>query len=96
MLHTRCAEATVQLDTCSQVVLVGSDIPGIEPAILESAFRALDSHQLVLGPACDGGFYLIGATAVPLGFLQVCHLRPYIEHRCTGMTKLLFCSRIVI
>ena len=27
--------------------------------------------QIVLGPAVDGGFYLIGAVATPEGFLQV-------------------------
>ena len=55
-----------------QVVLMGSDIPGVDPAVLSAAFHALDSHQLVLGPACDGGFYLIGATVAPPDFLQVC------------------------
>ena len=55
-----------------QVVLMGSDIPDVDPAVLNAAFHALDSHQLVLGPACDGGFYLIGATTAPPEFLQVC------------------------
>lgn len=64
------AALAAELQLAQQVVLVGSDIPGIDPTILESAFRALDSHQLVLGPACDGGFYLIGGTAAPSGFLQ--------------------------
>ena len=50
---------------------MGSDIPDVDPAVLNAAFHALDSHQLVLGPACDGGFYLIGATIAPPEFLQV-------------------------
>jgi Uncharacterized protein conserved in bacteria (DUF2064) len=51
---------------------MGSDIPDVDPAVLNAAFQALESHQLVLGPACDGGFYLIGATIAPPDFLQVC------------------------
>jgi rSAM/selenodomain-associated transferase 1 len=43
-----------------QVVLVGSDLPLLEAAELERAFRALDRAPLVLGPAADGGYWLIG------------------------------------
>ena len=43
------------------VVLVGSDIPGLEPRHLARAFRLLGQHDLVLGPASDGGFWLFGA-----------------------------------
>jgi hypothetical protein len=43
-----------------QVVLVGSDLPLLEAAELERAFRALDAGPLVLGPAADGGYWLIG------------------------------------
>jgi uncharacterized protein len=58
-----------------QVVLMGSDIPDVGAAVLDAAFQALNSHQLVLGPACDGGFYLIGSTVTPPEFLQVCIIR---------------------
>jgi uncharacterized protein len=44
-------------------VIIGSDIPGITPAILGQAFDALGRHPLVFGPATDGGYYLIGSTA---------------------------------
>jgi len=43
-----------------QVVLVGSDIPGIDAAYLQQAFTLLHSHDLVIGPALDGGYCLIG------------------------------------
>ena len=42
------------------VVLVGSDIPGISADIIQQAFEALQNNELVLGPAHDGGYYLIG------------------------------------
>lgn len=41
-------------------VLIGADIPGIEPADIRSAFAALRRNDAVLGPARDGGFWLIG------------------------------------
>ena len=41
-------------------LIVGCDIPGLTPAILRDAARLLLCHDLVLGPARDGGFYLVG------------------------------------
>jgi uncharacterized protein len=41
-------------------VLIGSDCPGLTPEGLAAAFDALQSHPAVLGPATDGGYYLIG------------------------------------
>jgi rSAM/selenodomain-associated transferase 1 len=43
------------------VVLVGSDIPAMRPRHIARAFRLLGRHDLVFGPASDGGFWLIGA-----------------------------------
>ncbi len=42
------------------VVIVGCDIPEITSVIIEGAFEALKHNKLVLGPAGDGGYYLIG------------------------------------
>jgi len=42
------------------VVMIGADCPGVDAAVLDDAFTALDSVDLVLGPAGDGGYYLIG------------------------------------
>ena len=42
------------------VVIIGSDIPAITADIVEKAFEGLKVHDLVLGPAVDGGYYLIG------------------------------------
>jgi rSAM/selenodomain-associated transferase 1 len=43
-------------------VLVGTDIPDLSPAIVAQAFRALRSHDVVLGPAEDGGYWLVGVN----------------------------------
>ena len=45
-----------------RVVLIGSDLPQLERGDLRAAFRALRDTPLVLGPARDGGYWLIGCT----------------------------------
>jgi len=42
------------------IVLIGSDTPDLKVDIIVNAFASLDSHDLVLGPSRDGGYYLIG------------------------------------
>jgi uncharacterized protein len=45
----------------THVVLIGSDLPNLPPAHVEAAFVELEAgRDLVLGPAEDGGYYLIG------------------------------------
>lgn len=43
------------------VVLVGSDIPAMRSHHIARAFALLGGHDLVFGPARDGGFWLVGA-----------------------------------
>ena len=43
-----------------RAVVIGSDCPDLEAGVIREAFAALDEHDLVLGPARDGGYYLIG------------------------------------
>jgi rSAM/selenodomain-associated transferase 1 len=54
----------------SAVALVGSDLPDLDRSLVEQAFLILgtDPRALVLGPASDGGYYLVAATSVPLVF----------------------------
>ena len=50
----------------SRVVLIGSDIPHLPLGMLAEAFRRLaEGCELVLGPAEDGGYFLIGTRRVP-------------------------------
>lgn len=46
-------------------VLIGADTPQLVPAALERAAHWLESdeNRLVIGPACDGGFWLFGGNA---------------------------------
>lgn len=47
-----------------RAVLIGSDCPALTPALIAGALALLANHDLVLGPAADGGYYLIGLTRV--------------------------------
>jgi hypothetical protein len=43
-----------------KAIIIGTDCPGLNPEILATAFDKLRTFDLVLGPALDGGYYLIG------------------------------------
>ena len=45
-------------------MLIGGDIPGITPKIIQDAFKKLADHDCVFGPATDGGFWLVGMRRV--------------------------------
>jgi rSAM/selenodomain-associated transferase 1 len=53
------------LATSSRVVMIGSDSPTLDPAWIASALARLESADVVLGPARDGGCYLIGMRRDP-------------------------------
>ena len=46
-----------------KAVAIGSDTPHLSAGALREAFALLDANDLVLGPAADGGYYLIGLKA---------------------------------
>ena len=46
-------------------IIVGTDIPGIESRIVANAFKELGKNDVVLGPAHDGGYWLIGCRRRP-------------------------------
>lgn len=49
-----------------EVVLIGSDVPHLPRSRIVEAFERLSAGaKLVLGPAEDGGYYLVGGVAVP-------------------------------
>ncbi|MFH1114430.1 MAG: TIGR04283 family arsenosugar biosynthesis glycosyltransferase [Pseudomonadota bacterium] len=66
-------------DGTDRTVIVGTDCPDLSAAVVEQAFRRLESHDVAVGPAADGGYYLIGArrphpelfTGVPWGTEEV-------------------------
>jgi len=61
-LGERLAAAFAELlaGPAGRAVAIGADCPDLGPGVLREAFAALGDHDLVLGPARDGGYYLIG------------------------------------
>lgn len=43
-------------------ILIGADIPGLTAAHIHAAAALLSHHPVVIGPALDGGYYLIGVS----------------------------------
>lgn len=55
------------------VAVIGTDLPDLRPSHLADAFRLLRGHDAVVGPASDGGYWLIGlrnCRAVPRDLLD--------------------------
>jgi rSAM/selenodomain-associated transferase 1 len=53
-----------------RVALVGSDAPGLTRVLVREALFALDHHDVVLGPAHDGGYYLVALRAPAPGLFD--------------------------
>lgn len=47
-----------------KIVLIGSDCAEINSKDIYTAFQKLENHDITLGPALDGGYYLIGTKEV--------------------------------
>jgi hypothetical protein len=47
-------------DNVDSVVIIGTDCPGLNAQLMAKAFKQLHAQDLVLGPALDGGYYLLG------------------------------------
>ncbi|MEU9069853.1 TIGR04282 family arsenosugar biosynthesis glycosyltransferase [Streptomyces sp. NPDC048109] len=50
-------------DAAGPLLVVGTDAPTLTDDHLSAAFTALEHHDVALGPALDGGYYLIGLRA---------------------------------
>ncbi|HCD51103.1 MAG TPA: glycosyltransferase [Balneolaceae bacterium] len=55
-----------------KVIIIGSDCAEIDTEIINSAFQLLSENEVVIGPAEDGGYYLIGMHKfIPCLFKQI-------------------------
>lgn len=50
-----------------KIVIVGTDLYDLEPSDIRKAIEVLDHQDVVIGPAEDGGYYLMGLKTVPDG-----------------------------
>lgn len=60
--------ATQILKDCDAYIIIGTDTPQISQRTIDSVINILiNNHdKMVLGPSCDGGFYLLAGTMVPM------------------------------
>jgi len=60
-MHHAIQQSLQEYEKC---ILIGTDCPVLDTRYIDKAFKALDQHDMVLGPAKDGGYVLIGATKI--------------------------------
>jgi rSAM/selenodomain-associated transferase 1 len=71
-----------------RVVLIGSDSPTLDPSHVVSAFLCLEHKDVVLGPAADGGYYLVGARVpVPELFRDIPWSTPQVLARSVAALR---------
>ncbi len=58
------------LDGYQRVVLIGTDAPMLDADVLRAAADALVSHDVVIAPAFDGGYVLVGLSRHACGIFQ--------------------------
>jgi len=58
------------LEGAPAAIAIGADSPLLSPSYLRDASEALKTHDAVLGPTHDGGFYLLGLRKCPPGLLS--------------------------
>lgn len=52
-----------------KIVIIGTDLPALKNSQLKNAFEALENFDAVIGPAADGGYYLLGLKKnIPMVF----------------------------
>ncbi len=57
----RAAYRVLREGGAGKTIAIGSDSPTLDPRWISDAIAALDTHDLVIGPCEDGGYYLIGS-----------------------------------
>jgi rSAM/selenodomain-associated transferase 1 len=49
-------------DGYARIIIIGSDCPAVTRELVRDALHRLKIHEVVIGPAADGGYYLIGLS----------------------------------
>lgn len=71
-LGERLADATNKtfIAGADRIVVIGTDSPWLGDALIDKAFSAMEQADLVLGPAVDGGYYLVGLAKPAPGLFR--------------------------
>jgi rSAM/selenodomain-associated transferase 1 len=54
---------TTFADGATQTIIIGTDVPELNVDVIRSAYTMLSTHDIVIGPSTDGGYYLLGMNA---------------------------------
>lgn len=54
----------------TKIIVIGSDLFDLKPSLINDAFEKLDNNDVVIGPATDGGYYLIGLKKLHLKIFE--------------------------
>jgi len=73
-----------------KIVIIGSDVYSLKTEHIDSAFTQLETHDVVIGPAHDGGYYLLGLNfIIPELFKQKkWGTSSVLEHTLTDLNEL--------
>lgn len=75
-------EQTFQ-DGFENVVIVGSDLYDIDHKLIDKAFEKLNQNDVVIGPATDGGYYLLGTKSI---FPEIFKNKPWGTDKILNLT----------
>ncbi len=76
-------------DGAEKVILLGTDIPDITPEYIFNAFETLKNHTLTLGPASDGGYFLVGMKRLLNVFSSIAWSTPEVLNQTIQAAKAL-------
>ncbi|MBI4042616.1 MAG: TIGR04282 family arsenosugar biosynthesis glycosyltransferase [Deltaproteobacteria bacterium] len=68
-----------------KILQIGTDSPQLSPVILQKATLALDGVDIIIGPALDGGFYLLGMKKPHLALYEGLPLST--PHTCNALMR---------
>ena len=54
----------------TKIIVIGSDLFDLKPSLINDAFEKLDNNDVIIGPATDGGYYLIGLKKLHLKIFE--------------------------
>ncbi|GAN31751.1 MAG: glycosyltransferase [Candidatus Brocadia sp. AMX2] len=57
-------QQALQKKSYERSIIIGTDCPGIDAALIEDAFEVLKKKDIVIGPCMDGGYYLLGMSGL--------------------------------
>ncbi len=71
-LGERMAQAFKEVFQCGylKAVIIGTDCPALDGAMIQAAFDHLEEQEVVIGPAYDGGYYLLGMKTLQESLFQ--------------------------